>query len=231
MPPRILPDGVARFIPAGSRLMFQVHYTPRGIPQTDRSEIGLVFADPRTIRKEMTAVAAINMDLRIPAGAADFAAEADHRFGQDTIVYSLLPHMHLRGKSFRFEAVYPDRRREVLLDVPRYEFDWQNVYVLSEPKLMPEGTVLRCLARYDNSADNPSNPDPKHVVTWGEQTRDEMLVGYVEVALAQQDLVLGEPEAHRRDDGRYDVTFRYRPPAGTRSVYLAGTFNDWKMTE
>ena len=178
----------------------------------------------------MTAIAAINMDLRIPAGAADYAAEADHRFGQDTILYSLLPHMHLRGKSFRFEAVYPDGRREVLLDVPRYEFDWQNVYVLSQPKLMPEGTVLRCLARFDNSADNPSNPDPKRTVTWGEQTRDEMLVGYVEVALADQDLALGEPTARKRDDGRYDVTFRYRPPAGTASVYLAGTFNDWKPT-
>jgi peroxiredoxin/mono/diheme cytochrome c family protein len=230
MPPRILPEGVARLVPAGSRLKFQVHYTPRGIPQADRSEIGLVFADPGTIRKEMTAIAAINTDLRIPAGAADFAAEADHRFDQDTIVYSLLPHMHLRGKSFRFEAVYPDRRREVLLDVPRYEFDWQNVYVLSRPKLMPEGTVLRCLARYDNSADNPSNPDPERTVTWGEQTQDEMLVGYVEVALAAQDFALGEPEARKRDDGRYDVTFRYRPPAGTASVYLAGTFNDWKPT-
>ena len=160
MPPRILPEGAAKLIPAGSKLMFQVHYTPRGIPQTDRSEIGLVFADPKTIRKEMTAVAAINMDLKIPAGNADYAAEAYHRFDQDTLLYSLLPHMHLRGKAFRFEAVYPDRKREVLLDVPRYEFEWQNVYVLEEPKLMPEGTVLRCLARYDNSSGNPSNPDP-----------------------------------------------------------------------
>jgi peroxiredoxin/mono/diheme cytochrome c family protein len=228
MPPRILPEGTARLVPAGSRLLFQVHYTPRGIPQTDRSEIGLVFADPKTIRKEMTAIAAINMDLRIPAGVSDFAAEAQHRFGQDTIVYSLLPHMHLRGKSFRFEAVFPDGRTEVLLDVPRYEFEWQNVYVLSKPKLMPEGSELRCLARYDNSADNLSNPDPKATVTWGEQTRDEMLVGYVEVALADQDLSLGGPEVQKSDDGTHVVTFRYRPPAGTKAVYLTGIFNDWK---
>jgi hypothetical protein len=138
--------------------------------------------------------------------------------------------MHLRGKSFQFEAIYADGRRELLLDVPRYEFDWQNVYVLAEPKLMPEGSVLRCLARYDNSAGNLSNPDPKATVTWGEQTNDEMLVGYVEVALAQQDLVLGTPVAHKRADGRHDVTFRYRAPAGTNAVYLAGTFNDWKPT-
>jgi peroxiredoxin len=230
MPPRVLPEGTARLVPAGSLLKFQVHYTPRGIPQTDRSEIGLVFADPARIRKEMTAVAAINTDLRIPARAADFPAEAEYRFGQDTLLYSLLPHMHLRGKSFRFEAVFPGGRREVLLDVPRYEFDWQNVDVLSRPKLMPEGSVLHCLARYDNSADNPSNPDPKTTVTWGEQTRDEMLVGYVEIALAGQDLGLGEPSTRKRDDGRHQVTFRYRPPAGTKAVYLAGTFNDWKPT-
>jgi peroxiredoxin/mono/diheme cytochrome c family protein len=231
MPPRILPDGAAKLIPAGSKLMFQVHYTPRGTPQTDRSEIGLVFADPKTVRKEMTAIAAINMDLKIPAGDSNFAAEARHRFDQDTLVYSLLPHMHLRGKAFRFEAVYPDMKREVLLDVPRYEFEWQNVYVLSEPKLMPEGTVLRCLARYDNSSENPSNPDPGRTVRWGEQTKDEMLVGYVEVAHAHQDLGLGFPASKKLDDGRYEVTFRFKPPAGTKDVYLAGEFNDWKPAD
>ena len=178
----------------------------------------------------MTAVAAINMKLRIPAGDADYAAEAYYRFEQDTVLYSLLPHMHLRGKSFRFEAVFPGGRREVLLDVPRYEFEWQNVYVLSQPKLMPEGSVLRCMARYDNSAGNPSNPDPKATVTWGEQTRDEMLVGYVEIASADQDLGLGGPTVRTMDDGRGEVTFRYRPPAGTKAVYLAGSFNDWKPT-
>jgi mono/diheme cytochrome c family protein len=202
MPPRVLPDGAAKLVPASSKLMFQVHYTPRGTPQTDRSEIGLVFADPKTIRKEMTAIATINMDLRIPAGAADYAATAEHRFDQDTILYSLLPHMHLRGKAFRFEAVFADGRREVLLDVPRYEFEWQNVYVLSEPRLMPEGSVLRCLARYDNSAANFSNPDPTKTVRWGEQTKDEMLVGYVEVARADQNLSPVAPAIRKLDDGR-----------------------------
>ncbi len=231
MPPRILPEGAAKLIPAGSKLMFQVHYTPRGMPQTDRSEIGLVFADPKTVRKEMTAIAAINMDLKIPAGDSNFAAEARHRFDQDTVLYSLLPHMHLRGKAFRFEAVYPNMKREVLLDVPRYEFEWQNVYVLSEPKLMPEGTVLRCLARYDNSSENPSNPDPGREVRWGEQTFEEMLVGYVEVALADQDLGLGGPASKKLDDGRYEVTFRYKAPKDTKAVYLAGEFNDWKPAD
>src|SRR5262249_23946834 len=93
---------------------------------------------------------------------------------------------------------------------------------------MPEGSVLRCLARYDNSADNPSNPDPKATITWGGQTRDEMLVGYVETALADHDLSLGAPSTRKLDDGRHEVTFCYRPPSGTKAVYLAGTFNDWK---
>jgi peroxiredoxin len=231
MPPRILPEGTAKLVPAGSRFIFQVHYTPRGTPQTDRSEIGLVFADSTTIRKELTAIAAINMDLRIPPGAADFPASAEHRFSQDTLLYSLLPHMHLRGKSFRFEATFPGGRREVLLDVPRYEFEWQNVYVLSEPKLMPEGTLLHCLARYDNSDDNLANPDPTATVTWGEQTHEEMLVGYVEVALADQDLKLGGPSIRKLEDRRHEVTFTYHPPPATKSVYLAGTFNDWKPAD
>jgi peroxiredoxin len=225
MPPSELPPGVAKVIPAGSKLLVQAHYTPRGRPQTDRSVIGLCFADPATVKKRMTSVAAINYQFRIPPGAADFAATAEHRFNQDYILYSLMPHMHLRGKSFRFEATYPDGRREVLLDVPRYEFDWQNVYVLDEPKPMPEGTIMRCLARFDNSAGNPNNPDPARTVTFGEQTNDEMLVGYMDVALDYQDLSVGPPEVRPRGDGKFDVTFRHRPPAGTKTVHLAGTFN------
>jgi hypothetical protein len=217
-------------VPAGSKLLLQVHYTPRGVTQTDRSQVGLAFAEAGTVRKQMTSVLAMNSRLRIPPGAADHRAEATLRFDQDTRLYSILPHMHLRGKSMRVEAVYPDGRREVLLDVPRYEFEWQNVYVLAEPKLMPEGTVIRCEGHFDNSAGNPSNPDPKATVTWGEQTQDEMLVGYLETALADQDFALGEPSATPKEGDRYEVTFRHRPPAGTRSVYLAGTFNDWKPT-
>jgi hypothetical protein len=138
--------------------------------------------------------------------------------------------MHLRGKSFRFEATYPDGRREILLDVPRYDFDWQNNYVLAEPKRLPEGTVLHCYAHFDNSADNPSNPDPTATVTFGEQTKDEMLVGYLDVGLADQDLTVGAPVSRSLENGRHEVTFRYRAPDGTAAVYLAGTFNEWKPT-
>ena len=197
MPPRELPAGTAKVIPAGAKLLVQAHYTPRGTPQTDRSIIGFTFADPATIRKRMTSVAAINFKLRIPAGAADFQAVAEHRFNQDYILYALLPHMHLRGKSFRFEATYPDGRREILLDVPRYEFDWQNAYILDEPKPMPEGTIMRCVGHFDNSAGNPNNPDPTRIVTFGEQTNDEMLIGYMDVVLDYQDLSVGPPKVAR----------------------------------
>ena len=100
----------------------------------------------------------------------------------------MFPHMHLRGKSFRYEAVYPDGRVETLLDVPRYDFNWQHRYELAEPKRLPAGTTLRCIAHYDNSRDNPANPDPDATVRAGKQSWDEMFNGYYDVALADQDL-------------------------------------------
>jgi peroxiredoxin len=226
MPPRELPAGTAKVIPAGAKLLVQAHYTSRGTPQTDRSVIGITFADPATVRKRMTSVAAINYKLRIPAGTADFQAVAEHRFNQDYILHALMPHMHLRGKSFRFEATYPDGRREILLDVPHYEFDWQNAYILDEPKPMHEGTIVRCMGHFDNSADNPNNPDPTRVVTFGEQTNDEMLIGYMDVALDYQDLSVGPPKVVARGDGQFDVTFRHRAPEDVKTVQLAASFNE-----
>ena len=228
MPPRILPEGVARRVPAGSKLYFQIHYTPRGTKQVDRSRIGLAFADPSTVRKELKAGMAIDFRLQIPPGASDYASRAVYKFDQGALLYSILPHMHLRGKSMRFEAEYPDGRREVLLDVPHYEFDWQNNYVLAEPRPMPEGTVLRCEGRFDNSFANPNNPNPRRTVTFGEQTNDEMLVGYLNFALMDQDLALGAPDARPLADGRFEVTFRYRPGSPTKTVALVGTFTKWK---
>jgi peroxiredoxin len=230
MPPLLYGEGEAKFIPAGSRLVFQVHYTPNGTAQTDRSQVGLVFADPKTVKREIRSEIVLNHRFRIPPGVDDYPVEAAYQFRQDTLLYSLMPHMHLRGKSFRFEAVYPDQRREVLLDVPRYSFDWQNLYVLARPKLMPEGTVLHCSASFDNSEKNLSNPDPKKTVTFGDQTWEEMMVGYFDTALAYQDLGPGPPQVKPLGEGKYEATFRYQAPPGTKAVYLAGTFNDWKPT-
>ena len=172
----------------------------------------------------------MNKRFRIPPGAADHRVEASYRFREETLLYSLMPHMHLRGKAFRFEAVYPDQRREVLLEVPRYSFDWQNQYVLAEPKRLPEGTVLHCTGHFDNSAKNLTNPDPTKEVKFGDQTWEEMMVGYFDLWLADQDLKLGPPRAKKLDNGNYEVEFRYAAPPGTKEVYLAGEFNGWKPT-
>jgi peroxiredoxin/mono/diheme cytochrome c family protein len=228
MPPRVLHDGVAKRILAGSRIVLQLHYTPRGTKQVDRSRIGLVFADPAAVHKELMSGMALNFRLQIPPGTRDYVSRADFRFSRPSMLLSLMPHMHLRGKSMRFVAEYPDGRREVILDVPRYEFDWQNLYVLDRPKPMPEGTILHTEARFDNSAENPNNPDPRRAVTFGEQTRDEMHVGYLNFALADQDLALGMPASKRLASGRYEVTFRHRPAGPAKSVALVGTFTDWK---
>ncbi len=229
LPPMILPEGYARFVPAGSKLVFQMHYTPNGTVQTDRSRAGLVFADPKSVVREMKSNTVLNFKFQLPPGAKNYPVEADFRFGQDYLLYSLMPHMHLRGKAFRFEAIYPDQKREILLDVPRYSFDWQNQYVLAKPKLMPEGTVLHCVAHFDNSKDNLSNPNPNALVTWGDQTWQEMMVGYFDATLAYQDLRPGPPKVKPAGGHDYEARFRYLAPPGTKSVHLAGTFNDWKI--
>ncbi|MHC5544057.1 glycogen-binding domain-containing protein, partial [Singulisphaera rosea] len=229
MPPRVMPDGVAKRIPAGSKIMLQLHYTPRGKKQVDRSRLGVVFADPATVHKELMSGMALNFHLQIPPGTADYVSRADFRFSRPSRLLSVLPHMHLRGKSMKFVAEYPDGRREVILDVPRYEFDWQNLYALDTPKPMPEGTILHTEAHFDNSADNPNNPDPRRAVTFGEQTRDEMHVGYLNFTLADQDLALGVPTSKRLANGRYEVTFRHHPEGSAKSVALVGTFTDWKQ--
>jgi peroxiredoxin/mono/diheme cytochrome c family protein len=228
--PLVFPEGVARLVPAGSKLVFQLHYTPNGTERADQTSVGLVFADPAKVRKVMRADMAINHRLRIPPRAADHMEAASYTFRQDAVLYALYPHMHLRGKAFWVQAAYPDGRVEVLLDVPRYRFDWQTRYALAEPKRMPEGTKLHCLARYDNSAANPANPDPAAEVRFGEQTWDEMLVLYFDLALAEQDLREPRPAVKALGGGRYEAVFRYRPPVGTKAIYLAGSFNGWKPT-
>ncbi len=233
--PLALKDGLAKLVSAGSKLVFQMHYTPCGVEQTDQTQVGLIFADPKEVKKEHRSGLVLNYKLRIPPGAKDHTVEAAHQFSQDTWLYSMAPHMHLRGKSFQFEAIYPNGSREVLLNVPRWNFEWQHIYELAEPKRMPEGTRLQCVAHFDNSEANLWNPDPKREVTFGLQTSQEMMVGFFASALVEQDLSLGGPQVKPLAAGpggerQYEVTFKYRPPpeAKAKAVYLAGAFNDWK---
>jgi peroxiredoxin len=176
-PPFLFAPGTALRIPAGAKIRFQMHYTPVGTEQTDRSSLGLVFADPKTIRNEVRNEIVGNIGLRIPPGEADYRLQAKKKFRHDTLLLNLAPHMHVRGKAFRFELELADGTREVLLDVPRYDFNWQLRYDLVEPRLIPAGSRLHCYAAWDNSADNPANPDPTKLVTFGEQTWEEMMFG------------------------------------------------------
>jgi len=178
MPPAKYPDGAALFVPKGSKVVFQVHYTPNGTEQFDQSCVGLVFADPSEVRERVDGDEAANTRFYIPAGADNHEVKSQHVFHNDVRLVSMTPHMHMRGKAFRYEAHYPDGRTEILLDVPRYDFNWQMRYDLAAPRFLPSGTRLLCTAHFDNSENNLSNPDPTRGVHWGDQTWDEMMIGY-----------------------------------------------------
>jgi len=192
-PATILPPGMAKRIPAGWRIVFVMHYTPIGSVQTDRTSIALKFADPNTVCKEVATKVMLDLDLCIPPHEANHVVSQIWRVNEDVLLLSMFPHMHLRGKSFCYEATYPDGETEILLDVPHYDFNWQHIYVLAEPKRLPEGTLLRCSAVYDNSASNPANPDPSVTVRTGPQSWDEMFNGYFDIVLADQDLTAPIP--------------------------------------
>jgi Copper type II ascorbate-dependent monooxygenase, C-terminal domain len=182
--PMMMPEGMAKKIPAGSRLLFQMHYTPNGKAYRDQSCVGLIFAkEPpkqRVLTKPIHNRAFVTRFSKIPAGADNHKIEAEFVFQKDSHIITFMPHMHLRGKSFRYEAVYPDGKTEVLLSVPHYNFNWQSAYRLAIPKAMPKGAKLRCIAHFDNSEKNPHNPDPKVDVYWGDQTWQEMMVGWMD---------------------------------------------------
>jgi peroxiredoxin len=179
------PPGTARKIAKGSTLIFQMHYTPNGFAQEDKSSIGLVLAkDPPA--KLMHSRIVFNMAFAIPPGADNYKVTGTTTFAKDVLLWNLMPHMHLRGKSFEYAAVYPDGKREVLLSVPRYDFGWQTTYELAQPVRLPAGTKLECVGHFDNSKENPNNPDPSVTVRWGLQTWQEMLAGVVDYSFVEE---------------------------------------------
>ncbi|HEX8203672.1 MAG TPA: peroxiredoxin, partial [Isosphaeraceae bacterium] len=177
--PSVFEPGIAKRIPAGADLIFEVHYTPVGSPRSDRSSVALIFAKEPVAHRAVTR-GIPNKEFTIPARVADHAVRSSYTFPAAAHLLSFMPHMHLRGKDFRYTAVYPDGTSEVLLSVPAYDFAWQAVYRLAAPKRLPRGTRVDCLAHFDNSADNPANPDPDQAVSWGEQSWEEMMIGYID---------------------------------------------------
>lgn len=180
------PPGLAKRIPAGWKLKLNVHYVTIGSPQSDLSRVGFQLA--RDVSKQVATHMMLNERFEIPPHAADTQLTQEWRIDHDLQLIALQPHMHLRGRSMRFEATYADGQTEILLDVPRYDFMWQQRYVLADLKRLSRGTVLRCVGHYDNSADNPNNPDPTATVRPGKLTTDEMFQGNWEVCLAEEDL-------------------------------------------
>lgn len=187
--PDAWPDKMAKFVPAGSDLVFQMHYTANGRAASDQSSIGLIFSkhvpEQRVLTLQLT-----NDHFVIPPGAPDYRVEARGTLPNDAVLLSFLPHMHLRGKRFEYNLIRkirsadgkPGYAIEPLLRV-NYHFHWQMSYRLAEPRFLKAGTELQAVAWYDNSKANPHNPDADREVHWGEQTYDEMMVGFFDVAV------------------------------------------------
>lgn len=189
---QVQPPGFAKKLPKGAAIIFQIHYTPNGTATKDQVKVGFKFADAPP--KHEVAVKGIapprsllqpKPKLEIPKNDPNYKTTADWKLKQDVVLTAFSPHMHVRGKAARYEAVTTDPKSgeevvTLLLDVPHYDFNWQLRYELSEPVRLPAGATVRYTAWYDNSSQNPHNPDPNKVVGWGDQTFDEMMLGYAE---------------------------------------------------
>lgn len=188
LPADKLPPGRAVLLPAGSDIVLQVHYNATGKATTDRTKVGIVFARKDVVERSFQ-IGLANGSFVIPPGAADYPVHAEITLDSDVRVIGFTPHMHLRGKSFEYRAMLPDGSREVLLRVPKYDFNWQLTYDLAEERVFPKGTKFEATATFDNSSGNKFNPDPAASVRFGDQTWDEMMVGFINIAIApNQDL-------------------------------------------
>ena len=188
----VWPAGTAKKVPAGATIMFQMHYSAfRGgltKAEKDRTKIGLIFAKEPPDKIILTAAAA-NLTFKIPAGADNHEVTACQTLPADIQIMDYMPHMHLRGKDMKYEVIYPDGKRETLLWVPKFSFNWQAMYYLKKPITLPKGTKLVVTAHFDNSAKNKYNPDPTKDIRWGDPTYDEMMIGWA-------DLLIPNPAKH-----------------------------------
>ena len=170
---QVFEAGSGMRIKAGAVITLQIHYTANGKATDDASSVGLIFARQQPAI-EVKSDAFANPLLKLPAGAQDTAVDAGIQFNEDVHVTAIFPHTHVRGKSWEYRMTYPDGRKEVVLAVPHYDFNWQTYYTFATPLAVPKGSRLESTAHYDNAASNPANPDPKVEVRWGDQTWQEM---------------------------------------------------------
>jgi len=178
MTSQMFPQGTGVFLPADATLEFQVHYTTNGKATVDESRLGIwVYEEPP--EHEVFSMILLNGRIKIPPNAKNHKETAEQVIPKDALVYNLLPHAHFRGKASQFSVIYPDGTEELLLSVPNYDFNWQTTYELEEPKVIPAGSKIVHTTWWDNSVQNPANPDPSVEVTWGEQSWEEMLFGAI----------------------------------------------------
>lgn len=180
--PLTLVGDQAKLIKAGSDIVLQLHYTANGTAGSDQTKIGLVYAKEAPKLRHVQ-LAASNPGFKIPPNDPNYEVKSQVLLQETVTLADLLPHMHFRGKDFLFQAIYPDGKTETLLSVPKYDFNWQLGYQLAKPIVLPRGTRIECTAHFDNSINNPSNPDPNKEVRWGDQTWEEMMIGFFSVTV------------------------------------------------
>jgi hypothetical protein len=180
--PNIMKPGQAKLVKAGSDIVLQMHYTANGKAGTDISKIGIVFSTVKPTERILT-LAAVNGSFAIPPGDPNYRVDSKITLQDDSTLIDMLPHMHFRGKDFEYRITYPTGEKETILAVPHYDFNWQLTYELAQPKLLPKGTTIECTAHFDNSPNNKYNPDPTKEVHFGEQTWEEMMIGFFDVSV------------------------------------------------
>ena len=180
--PVVWPAGMAKLIKAGSDIVFEIHYTPNGKAALDQTRVGIVFAKSPPEKRVLT-LQMSNESFTIPAGDPDYRVTTWGSLPNDALLLGFFPHMHLRGKAFEFTRIRDDGQPEILLRISHYNFYWQLSYRLATPLPLKKGTKLVWIARYDNSPNNPNNPDPSVDVRYGEQSDSEMMVGFFDVAV------------------------------------------------
>jgi len=198
MPPIVLEPGQGRLVKAGSDIVFQLHYTANGKAAQDRTKVGLVFCKQPPAQRVLT-LGATNNKFAIPPGDGNYRVDSEMELNHEVRLTSMLPHMHLRGKDFEYRLVFPTGETQTILRVPRYDFGWQLWYEPVQDILLPKGTKISCTAHFDNSANNPANPDPAKEVKWGDQSWEEMMIGFFSVSFpADMDPKLLFPERKTR---------------------------------
>jgi hypothetical protein len=174
--------GAAKLVKAGSNIILELHYVTHGTAATDKTKIGLIFYKGEPEKHQLT-MSTENSSFVIPPGNPAYEVKSQITLADDSELVGMQPHMHFRGKDFSYKVVYPTGESNILLSVPRYDFNWQIYYILEKPVVMPKGTRIECTAHFDNSPNNPANPDPTKAVRWGQQTWEEMMLGWFDVTI------------------------------------------------